>query len=293
MFSVVIPTFNEGERLKHTVESILATATEHVEIVIIDDASTDGSAERLDALSWRLHGVRVYRNAQRSGVAASRANGMDLATGDWLLCIDAHNRFPDNWQNAIEEAVDALDGGYGYLLGPELHYGDYHITGLVHPEPDLYGHQLARQPGPMPYRSMTLPGACHIIRRDWYVETGGYDRNMLPPWGGEDFEYSLRCWMLGGECRVIPDMEMTTHFATEWKYPMTFSITIGNVLRVAQIYLDDDRLAQYISTQDAHPEFPDALRRAIASGSQERRCELQARFARTLDELFEIFGVDW
>ena len=64
-YSVVIPSYNEGERLLQTVESILATATHPTEVIVVDDASTDESATGLRGKPWRLSHVRVLRNTDR------------------------------------------------------------------------------------------------------------------------------------------------------------------------------------------------------------------------------------
>ena len=292
-YSVVIPSYNEGERLLQTVESILATATHPTEVIVVDDASTDGSATGLRGKPWRLSHVRVLRNNDRSGVAVSRATGMDAASGDWLICIDAHNTFPPAWQDHIEQAAHQLSGGYGYLLGPELHYGQNHLTGTYYPDPDLYPHMMGRQEQRSPYAVMSIPGACHIIRRDYYRAIGGYDRLMLPPWGGEDMELSLRVWMLGGECNIIPGLDIWTLLKDCFEYPMTHRITIGNVLRVAHLYLDDDRLEKHIETQIDHPSFRDAYRLMRVCGTMDRYEELRPWFRRTTDEVFERFGIAW
>ena len=292
-YSVVIPSYNEGERLAQTVRSIISTATCQTEIVVVDDGSDDRSADALRNIRTRRHVVRVLRNPKRSGVAVSRANGMDAAHGDWLLCIDAHNRFPRRWQQAIEDAARQLDGGYGYLLGPELQYGHYYLTGTYYPAPDLYPVQLPQQVASKPYQAMSLPGACHVIRRDYYHDIGGYDRCMLPPWGGEDMELSLRVWMLGGECRIVPGFIMHTALKESFEYPMRFETTIGNVLRVAHIYLDDQRLEQHIETQVGHPAYQRAEQLVRAAGTKDRRHELEACFNRTIDDLFELFEIKW
>jgi len=290
-YSVIIPTYNEGRHLRETVASVLSTATAQTEVIVVNDSSTDGSADCLRG----LNGVVVLRNASRSGVAVSRANGMDAATGDWLVCIDAHNTFPVGWQDAIARAATQLEGGYGYLLGSELHYGDYHITGTYYPEPNLYPHQLPRQAIDAPYAVMSLPGGCHIIRRDYYNDIGGYDRGMLPPWGGEDMELSLRVWMLGGEVCIIPGLEITTlfkpSFPADWH--MTYEVTIANVMRVAYIYLDAERLSAYITTQQDHFAYEGARSLMLGAGTVGRASDLARRFVRTTDELFERFGIDW
>jgi glycosyltransferase involved in cell wall biosynthesis len=71
--SVVIVTHNEGDNLRRTVEATRATVPDSTEIVVIDDASTDGSAERLESEP----GIVIERPDRPLGISAGRNRSRD------------------------------------------------------------------------------------------------------------------------------------------------------------------------------------------------------------------------
>jgi glycosyltransferase involved in cell wall biosynthesis len=85
--SVIITAHNEGAEVLRTVESVRSNTRIDHEIIVMDDASDDGSCSGLEAL-----GVRVIRHAERVGVAHSRDEGSRAAEGDAFAYLDAHQR---------------------------------------------------------------------------------------------------------------------------------------------------------------------------------------------------------
>lgn len=81
--SVIIPTFNRLHLLKETVDSVRSQTYRDLEIVVVDDGSTDGTGEWLD----RQDDLHVVRQSN-SGIAASRNSGASRARGSWLAFLD-------------------------------------------------------------------------------------------------------------------------------------------------------------------------------------------------------------
>jgi glycosyltransferase involved in cell wall biosynthesis len=93
--SVVMPVHNEAEHLPATVDALVAAVEqsgfESVDVVLVDDGSTDGSAAVFEqVLSQRLP-LRVVSQPNRGRLHA-RLAGLDAATGDWLLFLDGRSR---------------------------------------------------------------------------------------------------------------------------------------------------------------------------------------------------------
>lgn len=83
--SIIIPLYNKRDQISSTLESVLQQSFQDFEIIVIDDDSTDGSA---DAMSEYLHKVR-YVHQQNSGPSAARNHGIELSLGKYIAFLDA------------------------------------------------------------------------------------------------------------------------------------------------------------------------------------------------------------
>jgi len=115
--SIVIPAYNEAARLGRTLDRVLAFVSEqgwNVEILVVDDGSTDQTADIVRAYAEKSPIVRLIANPGNRGKGFSVRNGVLNATGDVVLFTDADLSAP------IEEAVkllDAIDGGADIAIG--------------------------------------------------------------------------------------------------------------------------------------------------------------------------------
>ena len=101
-FSVVIPTFNRGDLILKTLNTVWAQTYPHYEIIVVDDCSTDNTQQVLDPYikSGRVRFVRHDRNYER---ARARNTGMEIAKGDFLTFLDSDDlMYPTNLEDAAE-----------------------------------------------------------------------------------------------------------------------------------------------------------------------------------------------
>lgn len=122
--SIVIPVYNVAPYLRACLRSVMDAAQEvkrvgegvgvewRVEVICVDDGSTDGSGEILDEFfhhSTPTPSLYTYKilHQQNLGVSAARNRGMDEASGDWVLFVDGDDVMRSGWLSVVEEALAA------------------------------------------------------------------------------------------------------------------------------------------------------------------------------------------
>ncbi|MCC7306770.1 MAG: glycosyltransferase family 2 protein, partial [Acidobacteria bacterium] len=179
--SVIIPTYNYGRFLREAVDSALGQTVAPHEVIVVDDGSTDDSAQILASYGDRISHVRQ----QNQGVGAARNKGAEVATGEFLAFLDAD----DYWaltklEKQLAKFAEDPDIGlvhcgyqnvdsYGNLLDKNLNgSGGWVAEKLLRFEP-----------------STTAPGGTTLIKREAFRDVGGYDTNPdLHP--SEDWDIS-------------------------------------------------------------------------------------------------------
>ena len=104
LVSVIIPCYNVEAYVERCLDSIVAQTYRNLEIICVDDASTDGTRALLDRYMARDARVKVL-SREHGGVSAARNSGLDAMTGEYMGCVD-----PDDWiePNTYELAVAAM-----------------------------------------------------------------------------------------------------------------------------------------------------------------------------------------
>ena len=101
IFSVIVPLYNKEREVESTLRSVLAQTCQPLEIVVVDDGSTDRSAEIVESLGSPL--IRLIRQSN-AGECAARNRAMREARGDWFALVDAD----DSWKPEFLEEVAAM-----------------------------------------------------------------------------------------------------------------------------------------------------------------------------------------
>ena len=91
LVSVIVPAYNAGATLAQCMDSILAQAHANLEVLLLDDGSTDGSAALMDGYAARDARVRVIHKPNE-GYGATCNRGLDEARGSWVAIVE-----PDDW----------------------------------------------------------------------------------------------------------------------------------------------------------------------------------------------------
>ncbi len=128
MLSVVLPIYNEVEVLDRALEAITATLVgtgKSFEIVCVNDGSTDGSAERLSAVSKSFPEARCIHLSRNFGKDAALSAGLDAARGQAVIVMDADLQHPPA---LLPELVGAWEEGYQVVSGIKSSRGEESLS---------------------------------------------------------------------------------------------------------------------------------------------------------------------
>lgn len=104
--SVVVPVYNVQDYLAECLDSVLGQTLTDLEVIAVDDGSTDGSAAILDQYAARDPRVRVVRRTN-GGLGAARNTGLDRAVGEYLTFVDSDDTIPEDAYRVMVETLDA------------------------------------------------------------------------------------------------------------------------------------------------------------------------------------------
>jgi glycosyltransferase involved in cell wall biosynthesis len=89
LFSVVIPSFNYAQYLSRALDSVLSQRDSNYEVVVVDDGSTDNTADVVRSYQLEFSNKIAYVFQHNRGLSAARNHGISLASGEYLLFLDA------------------------------------------------------------------------------------------------------------------------------------------------------------------------------------------------------------
>ncbi|AQQ52312.1 glycosyltransferase [Planococcus lenghuensis] len=113
LVSIIVPVYNAAHYLPLCIESILAQSYQNVELILVNDGSSDGSGELCEVYAKKDHRVRVIHQ-RNAGPSVARNCGIAAATGDYLQFVDSDDTIdPD----MTERLVQAMDGSQLVICG--------------------------------------------------------------------------------------------------------------------------------------------------------------------------------
>ena len=90
--SIIIPVYNTEHYLKQCIDSVINQSFDNIEIICINDCSTDNSQKILEQYSEKDNRIKIINNSKNIGSAGSRNKGIELALGDYIAFVDS-----DDW----------------------------------------------------------------------------------------------------------------------------------------------------------------------------------------------------
>lgn len=190
LVSVIVPAYNQGHYLRHAVQSALDQTAADLEVIVVDDGSTDDTAQV--AQSFTDARVRYVHQANR-GLSGARNTGLREARGAFLTFLDADDAFlPDKMALLLAEFEAAPE--LGLVTGQALLIDETGQRTGQHFESRL----------PVEQARWVLGNPLHVgsvlLRREWQAKVGLFDESLR---SYEDWDYWLRLTLAGCAMRTI------------------------------------------------------------------------------------------
>jgi glycosyltransferase involved in cell wall biosynthesis len=209
--SIIIPVYNQAEFLEEAIRSALDQNVtrgigylSNLEIIIVDDGSTDNSLEIAHEYedTWLDVIVKIVRQSNK-GLAGARNAGVMNSSGEALVMLDA-----DDWidPDFLEKTVPLMTEGIGIVTTAIAAFGIKNEIWSV-PEPVDLEHVKVRN---------RITGCC-LVRREAFLQTGGYNPRMV--YGYEDWNLWIDILKRGWKVAVL--QEPLFHYRVKEKSMMT------------------------------------------------------------------------
>ncbi|MGB8646234.1 MAG: glycosyltransferase [Anaerolineae bacterium] len=192
--SVIIPVYNGGRTLPQVLDALGSARPAPGEIIVVDDGSTDDSAEQA-----RQRGCRVIRLPQNIGAAAAKNRGAAAAQGAILFFTDSDIVVP-----------------FGIFAGLAHAFSDREVDGVV----GVLDRNIPTADFPSQFKNLWMNytytrfasggniglfyTSVAAMRRDCFLATGGFDENYRGSSIAEDTEFGQRVWAQGTRIRLDP-----------------------------------------------------------------------------------------
>ena len=169
--SVVIPTYNYARYVPEAIDSVLAQSFEELEVIVVDDGSTDQTAEILRAFGGQLHDIRQ----EHRGLSAARNTGIRAARGQYVAFLDSDDLWlPDK----VSLQVARLDAKpeVGLVYGETLFFDDSSPATLT-----LHSHFAPHPSGRILswlVRGNVIPSPTPMVRRELFERVGLFDEML-------------------------------------------------------------------------------------------------------------------
>lgn len=191
--SVIVPAYNAEKTIIECLSSICCAPFDGVEIIVIDDGSSDGTSEVCRSFGGA---VRVVRQ-ENAGVSSARNHGVCLAKGDYVMFVDADDALSPDWFDTVsrhfgsdEDMVVFMEG-----TGEERYQVDDLVASVVG-----FGPRVGSKPARMPVKWASSPVSRIYSRRFLKTASLKFDSQII---NGEDALFNLEAFLSSERVRFV------------------------------------------------------------------------------------------
>ena len=196
--SVIVPAYNSSEKILRCVNSIIGQTFKDLEIILVDDGSTDDTLNKMNYLLDNDSRIIVLENNKNMGAWYSRNKGIDIATGEYITFVDSDDFLSLDTYSSVNSAIDDFNSPdiVRYSQNSYLDFGKYRVNisffsnnifnnlrGVLNPKES---HE---------YVALETPGVCNkVFKRSLIADT------RFPNFKWEDYPF---CTFLLGKADSV------------------------------------------------------------------------------------------
>lgn len=250
--SVIVPVYNSEQELRDCLDSLVEQTEKDIEIIVIDDASTDNSPAIEAEYQKKYPNVKVYRNERNLGQSETRNRGIELAEGDYIAFLDSDDYVnPGMYEELYQAAVDnnmpeLIVTGLSFVKGNEYRKKDLTFIGkqsttIIHPMDN---------PDQVFFES---PSLCNKLFRKDTVKN--YKFLDVSAW--EDIAFSYSRFM---EANTVISKPTANYF---YRRDVSNGVSAKNFKendKITDIFVVADELEEELKRNGKYPFFADQIR---------------------------------
>ncbi len=315
--TVILTTYNEGREVAMTLRSLVNAGQSRFEVIIVDDASTDGSvpdniAEKIRpklAKHWQDdigQRVRIIRHTTRQGVSRSRAEAIAASSGEMVAIFDAHQRmvtqYGIEWAAAWAQDLDGIVVMNVCNLGNTKSKDEktrnartYGARFRVKPKWGLLNAHITTKPEEFMAPRDTIIGAGYVMSKEVIERMGGWP-TLSGLWAYQEQSVALRCWIMDIPMFAARDIT-AEHMYKSGTIPVPHVDTLKNAHLVHYLYFSDTAYAYFKPALMLHG-WDDQVRVLLESDEVQEARAAWAEVKKTLGKTDEDFfrdklGLPW
>jgi glycosyltransferase involved in cell wall biosynthesis len=250
--TAILPLFNGRPFLRQAVQSVVEQTFPPVELIVVDDGSTDGSLEELEGLTGLPFPIRLL-SQPNNGQSAARNLAARHAEGEYLAFLDQDDRwYPQHLELLVAPLAENPAAAWSYSDFDEMDIDGHLVTrsflraaGLRHPKQSIFECISSDL--------MVLPSAS-VLRRSAFLEAGGFDETLC---GYEDDDLFVRLFRLGWEHVFIetPLVRFRIHSRGSSTSPRFMESRMRYAAKLEASLPDDTRMMRYYGRDAIAPRF--------------------------------------
>ncbi len=189
LITVILPLYNGAEFIERTLRSVMAQTYQNLEILVIDDGSTDHSPDLVQSLRGQDDRIQLITKPN-GGVASARNLGIAIAQGTWIGFLDADDIWDPTFMQKVADRTVFFSDSVGVIYGWAQNINDHD-----HPMPGVHVAAITGNVyGTLLCHNFLGNASATVIRRSCFDRVGGYDSGLrsAQAQGCEDWDLYLR-----------------------------------------------------------------------------------------------------